>query len=132
MYHPSVKLTETSEIEGKGLVVESFIARGEVVWWPNPDEKPIPLAEIKAWPEEKQQEFERYGFQCGEAEFILAQGIDRYMNHSCDPNTWWDGEYRLVARRDIQPGEEITYDYATADILLEFQMPCNCGSPMRQ
>ncbi len=104
--------------------------QGEVVWRPNPTDKPISLAEIWTWPEEKQREFERYGFQCGPAEFMLAQGLDRYMNHSCDPNIWWAGEHTLAARRDIQPGEEITYDYASADILLEFQMPCHCGSPL--
>lgn len=45
----------------------------------------------------------------------------RWINHSCDPNaevdTRWDPEKRTVvawwsALRDIEPGEEITYDYA--------------------
>ena len=127
MYHPAIKLIEDSQIQGRGLVAESFIAQGLVVWRPNPADRPISWAEIQSWPEEKQREFERYGFQCGQAEFMLAQDIDRFMNHSCDPNTWWEGQ-TLVARRDIQAGEEITYDYATADILLAFEMPCNCGS----
>lgn len=34
------------------------------------------------------------------------------MNHSCDPNAWMDDETTVSARRDIQPGEEITADYA--------------------
>ena len=34
------------------------------------------------------------------------------MNHSCDPNTWMEDEITISARRDIQPGEEVTADYA--------------------
>lgn len=34
------------------------------------------------------------------------------FNHSCDPNTWFDGDV-LVTRRAIAAGEELTYDYAT-------------------
>ena len=34
----------------------------------------------------------------------------------------------LVALRDIQAGEEITYDYSTADIDRAFEMKCRCGS----
>ncbi len=35
----------------------------------------------------------------------------------------------MIARRDIKPGEEITYDYATTEITLPFEMACGCGSP---
>lgn len=34
------------------------------------------------------------------------------FNHSCDPNTWFDGDV-LVTRRVVSAGEELTYDYAT-------------------
>jgi hypothetical protein len=44
----------------------------------------------------------------------LAEGtvVTGPMNHSCDPNTWFDGDV-LVTRRVIGAGEELTYDYAT-------------------
>ena len=32
-------------------------------------------------------------------------------NHSCDPNASFDEGGMLVAVRDIEPGEEITFDY---------------------
>jgi hypothetical protein len=59
----------------------------------------------------------------------------RWFNHSCDPNTEvmarWDGEAQTVrawwvALRDIEIGEEITYDYGFAAEVAE---PCTCGSP---
>ena len=58
----------------------------------------------------------------------------RWINHSCDPNTevdtgrhpvsgdphaWW------IALRDIEVGEELSYDYAFSAHLAE---RCNCGT----
>ncbi len=55
----------------------------------------------------------------------------RYINHSCDPNCEavnYRGEIWVVALRDIEPGEELTYDYGYG---IEHFMdhPCYCGSP---
>jgi D-alanine-D-alanine ligase len=49
------------------------------------------------------------------------------INHSCEPNAWLDG-LNLVARRDIEKGEEISTDYATFynETMQEFS--CSCGS----
>lgn len=58
----------------------------------------------------------------------------RWINHSCDPNTYVDNEYDpetgtgtawWTALRDIRPGEELSYDYAFTASLAE---PCSCGS----
>ncbi len=65
----------------------------------------------------------------------------RLINHSCDPNvgvkTNADGLPDFYAFRDIQQGEELTFDYAMteymhyprADESLEFSLECQCGSP---
>ncbi|MFN8459299.1 MAG: SET domain-containing protein [Anaerolineae bacterium] len=130
MLHPLIQLTESSRIQGRGVIATAFIPQGELIWQLDPDEPRIPLSEVLAWPAEKRQEFDRLAFQCGEAEFVLAGEIDRYMNHSCDPNTWWADDSSLIARREIQPAEEVTYDYATSEVLLDFEMSCNCGSAL--
>lgn len=58
----------------------------------------------------------------------------RWINHSCDPNSEvcskWDHEADTlrawwVALRDIEPGEEITYDYA---FIADVAEPCACGA----
>lgn len=56
----------------------------------------------------------------------------RWINHSCNPNasmksgTWEKGVWaRLVAKRAIREGEEVTYDYAYAR---EYAVPCECGA----
>jgi hypothetical protein len=38
-----------------------------------------------------------------------------YVNHSCEPNTGILGSILVVAMRDIEPGEEICFDYAMCD-----------------
>lgn len=59
----------------------------------------------------------------------------RWINHSCAPNTRvdsrWDPDAGIcrtwwTATRDIEVGEELSYDYAFAAAIAE---PCNCGAP---
>ena len=59
----------------------------------------------------------------------------RFVNHSCEPNCemqkWSvNGYYRvgLFALRNIEPGEELTYDYNFDNFNLETQQVCRCGS----
>ncbi|HSL59933.1 MAG TPA: SET domain-containing protein-lysine N-methyltransferase [Acidimicrobiales bacterium] len=51
-----------------------------------------------------------------------------FVNHSCDPNTGIDGNILLVARRDITPGEELTFDYAMSDVDDYDEFECACGT----
>jgi hypothetical protein len=59
----------------------------------------------------------KYCFQVGLDRFLLPTGsIDDLINHSCFPNAGirlTTMGYELIALRDIEPGEEITYDYST-------------------
>jgi uncharacterized protein len=53
-----------------------------------------------------------------------------FINHSCNPNAGIKGQIHLVAMRDIQADEEITFDFAT--VIAEWvgmdAIACNCGS----
>ena len=53
-----------------------------------------------------------------------------FTNHSCDPNVWMAGAVTLTARRDIEPGEELTVDYALFEAYEGFvgTWECVCGS----
>ena len=54
----------------------------------------------------------------------------RLINHSCDPNceAWIDDERIFIhALRDIEPGEELSFDYGF-DIDCFEEHPCLCGS----
>ena len=56
-------------------------------------------------------------------------GSGDYFNHSCEPNAGLDGRIALVAMRDIEPEEEITFDYATCDSVPYDEFDCMCESP---
>ena len=57
---------------------------------------------------------------------LLTSDAD-YFNHSCDPNAGLRGQIALVARRDIQPNEEVCFDYAMSESDPTFTMDCGCG-----
>ena len=49
------------------------------------------------------------------------------FNHSCEPNCVLLGSQILLARRDIEIGEELTFDYATCDDSDYDEFQCGCG-----
>jgi SET domain-containing protein len=63
-------------------------------------------------------------------------GPARFINHSCEPNCrsfLEGGRVYIEAVRDIEPGEELTYDYlldrpGRRTRAVEARYPCHCGS----
>lgn len=54
------------------------------------------------------------------------KALHYYVNHSCDPSMLND-----VAWRDIQPGEEVTTDYAYCEASPNYLLePCRCGTAL--
>ncbi|CAF2080805.1 unnamed protein product [Rotaria magnacalcarata] len=55
-----------------------------------------------------------------------------FFNHSCDPNCGFatDDEFTVMAIRDINPGEELTYHYGCLDseTTLSTNFVCKCGT----
>jgi hypothetical protein len=71
--------------------------------------------------------------QIGEHRFVLHGGLVPQVNHSCDPNCGIHlnsgGAHDLIARQPIEPDEEITFDYAMRNYMVEhFPAECRCGS----
>lgn len=63
----------------------------------------------------------------------LSGSFDDYLNHSCSPNChiYIVGTRAfLVATCQINPGDEIVFDYSTTsnETLEDWSMPCCCGS----
>lgn len=54
-------------------------------------------------------------------------GID-YLNHSCRPNARVEDQLYVYAERDIAPGEEITADYRTFNLVPQ-GIRCWCADP---
>lgn len=68
-------------------------------------------------------------FNVGVDEYLVAREPEVRTNHSCDPNAGIRKEALLVAIRNIDKDEEITFDYSMimAD---DWEMDCMCGSPL--
>lgn len=121
-----------------GLFANDFIKENELIWMPHSSDRnlqiSLSLEEISRLKPAEKAIFLRF---CYQVDINLFSGYLRledaetddanFMNHSCDPNTWYSGD-RMVARRDIMPDEEITYDYATDCTGRDWGFKCGCGS----
>jgi len=56
-----------------------------------------------------------------------SNGIARLINHSCEPNCGIKGLFKIVAIRDIEKGEQITWDYEMSEKNRHWRMRCRCG-----
>ncbi|EAT58827.1 SET domain-containing protein-lysine N-methyltransferase [Chlorobium ferrooxidans] len=53
----------------------------------------------------------------------------RYVNHHCDPNCYIDKKRELmIALRDINIGDEITFDYSQNETAIAAPFECSCGA----
>jgi hypothetical protein len=61
------------------------------------------------------------------AEEILDRYFWRFMNHSCEPSALVR-ERDVIAARDINPWEPVTFDYNTTEWEMAEAFACACGS----
>jgi SET domain-containing protein len=113
---PKVEVRK-SPIAGKGLFATAIIKKGETVlsWHP----KELSREEADALPTSEKH----YLYPDGDT-MLYMQPPERFVNHSCEPNTHVIGK-NDVASRDIQLGEEITSDYMNLETE---NFVCQCGS----
>lgn len=108
-----------SKIHGKGVFAARDFKKGEkVTCWDA--SKTLTKEEYnKLSPKEKDY------IPIVKGRYIIAQSPEKYVNHSCNPNTKII-DFSEVATRGIKKGEEITTDYSSDPP--ETEMICNCGS----
>lgn len=121
-----------------GLFAKEPIFRGEFIWKENECRHSgcvdLSIHDALHLPENQKKIFLHFCYQIDDdllsgqlsMEEVLKDDAF-FMNHSCDPNVWYQGD-SLVARRDIEPGEEITYDYGTDFTAFDRGFTCRCGS----
>lgn len=128
MLHPAIR-QQVSAIHGLGLFAVEFIPKGTVIWTADAQDQHLTMEAFLALPQNL-----RHLCHLGPDGFVLSRDGSEVMNHSCDPNTACLGDDKLVTIRDVQPGEEVTYDYATdyatteRDVSLWYDWPCGCGA----
>jgi hypothetical protein len=119
-------IIRSSSIHAAGCYTTSFIANGsKVVEYTGPRIS-------------KDQADERYAdspttylFGIGNGSTVIdGHGTAMFINHSCDPNCETyerAGRIWIKAIRDIEPGEELVYDYNLYDGDVD-EATCNCGA----
>lgn len=82
------------------------------------------------WTERQKLDFKHYAYPISKEVYILWDENPLNwapQNHSCNPNTAYNG-LNVIATRDIKQGEELTVDYALfIDESME-PFACQCGS----
>lgn len=66
-----------------------------------------------------------------EKDFFLVsdrESLADWFNHSCNPNAGMSGQITLVAIKEIQTNEEVTFDYAFTDSYAYDEFKCLCGA----
>lgn len=116
--HVSLK---DSALEGRGLFAKREYRKGDVVLGWNEANTFLTEAELAALPDALRRYVALY-----QGAYLLIAEPERYMNHSCDPNTRTDENGLDIALRDIHENEEITGDYTRFPTLEGFE--CECGS----
>ena len=114
-----------SGIEGLGVFAARPFAADEVVREVEYEREVTREAPI----DETRGEDQRYCSYLPDRVMLVAYP-DRHMNHSCDPNCYYDydeGDTKLRARRTICVGEEFTVDYLINNAGGS-SWPCSCGS----
>lgn len=118
-----------SPIQGKGLFATEQIRAGEVVMiWGGTLYSRQDLIDIRAG----KMKVAPFSYSFIDEDILIAapeDGLDYFVNHSCDPNVWMRDNVTVVARRDIQVGQEMTGDYAVWEAEPNYVLePCTCGS----
>jgi SET domain-containing protein len=117
---PADVVVKKSKIEGKGVFAARDFKKGEVVvCWDI--SKELSKEEAERVPDEEKRYVDFFS-----GKYILQSPPARYVNHSCEPNTFVK-DFCDVAARDIRMGEEITADYAKCPAP-GMDMRCSCGS----
>jgi uncharacterized protein len=111
----------TSAIDGMGVMAGENIKKGEVIQHIK--------GEIKLFVPTTKEESASYPdwVGVGKNKWIDPAYPNKYLNHSCNPNTGIKGRVTMVALKNIKEGEEITVDYSIIEGDDLWEMECRCG-----
>ena len=115
MYNCELKNTEE---KGEGLYALKQFKRGDLI--------------MKCQVEDFDAPNSIHSSQVGMNRFMLFSGLGQKINHSCDPTCGIQCDedliHKYVAFKDIEVGEELTYDYAMGNYTVDNFPKCQCRS----
>lgn len=112
-------------LTGKGLFTKTAIPKNSCI---------VEYTGVEIKKEDQDKIKSRYLFETGRGLMIngnVPSNIARYINHSCAPNCEAmgpRGRVFIFAKKNIKPGEELTYDYGKEYFDEYFKEGgCRCG-----
>jgi len=127
--HPDTRLVTIDGVVGSGVIATRFIPRGTITWVLDDLDRPFTGSEMNSLPSCYDHLIDRWTFHDGRGHRVLCWDLGRYLNHSCEPNCGGSEFWFEVALRDIEPGEQLTNDYATLYMRPSEGFACRCGAP---
>ncbi len=126
-------VVKVNALAGYGIYAKQNFKEGEIIF--SSEGKAHRLITKKYveqnWKPDEIENFRRYAWPVSDEVYILWDTKPAEwapQNHSCDPNTQYSG-LNVIAKKEIEKGEELTLDYTS---FLNNEMEsfiCNCGVP---
>jgi SET domain-containing protein len=110
-------IVKTSKINKKGVFAARNFKKGETILSWRPKTVTKTAADKLSTAQKKYIERSKNG------KYLLMQAPERFVNHSCWPNTR-TARNSDIAIRNIKKGEEITSRYSRSDLAM---FKCNCS-----
>jgi len=135
--NPKIRV-QRSPIQGHGLFAIEDITQGEWIWrdYEYKREGNPNLYPQERWHELTADQIRHQLWQFDDGKYLLVHLDDAnyYHNHSCNPNSWFEGDHLVTAIRPIKKGEEVTFDYAMSESDSSYDEEifpeCRCGTAL--
>ncbi len=130
MFHPSAELRFVNAQVGHGVFATRRIPRGTIVWVRCALDIELTPEAVVALGPAYQRIVPHYGYPEANGHWIICWDNGRYLSHSCEPTCLKPGFDLQIALRDIEEGEQFTYDYGALNPdPADEPFRCLCGAP---
>jgi len=127
MIIPYTKVVYINDVKGYGVVATRIIRQGTATWVFDDLDREIPFDLLVLMSEPCREAILTYSYRNNKGHLIFCWDNERYINHSFNPNCCLTPYGFEIAIRDIAPGEELTNDYGSLNIIAPFPVEAEGG-----
>jgi hypothetical protein len=113
MLHPHTEIRYVSPQIGYGVFATKKIPKGTITWVMDQLDRIIPREEAKTFTAPNWKNLDKYTYNDRNGNYVFCWDLNRYINHSFEPNSMLTSMNFEIAIKDIEIGDEITNDYGT-------------------
>jgi hypothetical protein len=121
MLHPDTELKYVSPEIGYGIFATALIPNGTITWVKDELDRIVLKEDLEKLTPPNLENLLKYSYRNYLGNYVFCWDLTRYVNHSYQPNSILTPLGFEIAIRDILPGEEVTNDYGTLNIIESFQ-----------